>query len=107
VETAGLRENRRVTGTSFAAPFVAGAAALLISRGLRCSYALGADEVASLLRRSVHAWPRGPDGCGAGVLDARAALDLLDESIDSERTAHAGPDPAALQNPNHQSPIRA
>ncbi len=63
---------RRVSGTSFAAPHVAGTAALILSRSPRMT----ADEIWVALENS--AKDRGPDGWdidfGAGLLDADNAL---------------------------------
>ena len=63
-------------GTSFAAPFVAAAAALLISIAARQSVALSPFMVRDLLVRSAAPLAAGaqPQGCGAGILDVPAAL---------------------------------
>jgi subtilisin family serine protease len=86
IMTAGLDVDRPATGTSFAAPFVAGAGALLVSLALRRSALLTPERAASVLRQSARAW-RGtpPRGSGVGILDARAALEILDRDI-----THAG-----------------
>ncbi len=64
------------SGTSFAAPFVAGAAALLLSRGFRASVRLTPFEVKEILERSSkpHAPSVSRELHGAGVLDIPAAL---------------------------------
>jgi subtilisin family serine protease len=67
------------SGTSFAAPYVAGAAALLIARARRRGQALDAAAVRRLLCGSAQALPGGPgEQTGAGLLDCAAALDALD-----------------------------
>lgn len=79
----GLTGYQYVTGTSFAAPFVAAAAALLVARGQRRAAPVDADLARQVLIDS--AQPFGgarPDGCGAGILDVAAALDRLDTVID-------------------------
>jgi subtilisin family serine protease len=84
VVTAGLRGYARVTGTSFAAPFVTAAAALLVSRAERRAFPLDAYTVHRVLRASARPWAAGAagQGNGAGVLDAHAALTALDRIID-------------------------
>ena len=74
------------TGTSFAAPFVTSACALLLARAARLSRPLAADAVRDLLMRTARPFPRGADalGCGAGVLDMPAALRALEEPPDDE-----------------------
>jgi subtilisin family serine protease len=73
----GLQMN---TGTSFAAPFVSGACALLLARAARLSRPLDADAVRDLLMRTARPFPRGrsAQGCGTGVLDMPAALRALE-----------------------------
>ncbi|MGH7450734.1 MAG: S8 family peptidase [bacterium] len=83
VVTAGLRGYQMVTGTSFAAPFVAAAAALMVSRSRRRSYPFEAATVKRILCQSARPWSRGMSaGCGVGALDAHAALRMLDDEID-------------------------
>ncbi len=77
----GRRGYRRATGTSHAAPFVSGAAALLLAHAARAGRALGADEVRSLLTGSAQPSPAPPHEVGAGVLDVAAALALLDQHL--------------------------
>ena len=90
VMSSGLSGTARVTGTSFAAPFVTGAAALLVARAHRRAEPLDVTEVRQLLHDSARPFPGGPKaGGGAGVLDAAEALRLLDRSIDSD--AHGSP----------------
>ena len=86
IHTLGLSGYQRATGTSFAAPFVAAVAALLVAHGGRRSMPLDAALIKDLLVKSVSpfagaAWR----GCGAGVLDALAALRALDAQIDENR----------------------
>lgn len=84
VLTLGLTGYQRATGTSFAAPFVAGAAALLVARANRRSTPLDGFEARRLLMQSAAPFPgRAAAGCGAGLLDACRALQVLDASIDS------------------------
>lgn len=69
-----LHGYRRSTGTSHAAPFASGAAALVVSRAARAGRALSAADVRRVLVQS--ATPRAPGG--PAVLDAAAALALSD-----------------------------
>jgi subtilisin family serine protease len=86
VVTASLQGYQLATGTSFAAPFVAAVAALLISRGLRRSTPLDGPTVKRILCASARPWSNGDahSGRGTGILDALAALQLLDDEIDKE-----------------------
>jgi subtilisin family serine protease len=74
----------RVTGTSFAAPFVAATAALLLSRARSDAYPLDAAGVRHLLMGSARPLRAGTElGHGAGVLDAYGALLALEREIQS------------------------
>ena len=85
VISAGRRGYRRSTGTSHAAPFVTGAAALLLARARRRGQPLVAADVRELLTRSAHTSPSPSDQVGAGVLDIARALDALD----ADHTIHS------------------
>lgn len=71
---------RRHNGTSFAAPQVAGACALLLARAARHSSAASPALVRDLLARSAAPFAESAraEGFGAGVLDVPAALRLAD-----------------------------
>ena len=85
VSIAMTGETARLTGTSFAAPFVTAAAALLVARAQRRATPLDVKEVRQLLRRSARPFAGGTrSGGGAGVLDAAGALRQLDRWIDTE-----------------------
>ncbi|WP_199738386.1 S8 family serine peptidase [Corallococcus sp. CA054B] len=58
------------SGTSMAAPHVAGVAALMLS----ANPSLAVDAVTSLLRSSSRPFPGGCTGCGIGLVDASAAV---------------------------------
>lgn len=93
VATCALKGYQLATGTSFAAPFVAAAAALLVSRGKRRSYPLGSEDVRRLLVESATPWSRSDvRGHGAGILNVAAALELLDREIDRSAPAEGEPD---------------
>ena len=85
IVSSSRRGYRSGSGTSYAAPFVAGAAALLISRARRKGRNLSGAQVRALLQSS--ATPLG-DGhsieTGHGLLNAAAALRLLDREDPSE-----------------------
>lgn len=96
-----------MTGTSFAAPFVTAACALLLARAARHSVPASPATVRDLLVRSARPWGSGveAEGCGAGLLDVPAALRRADEVFremtdDEGRVVESGPAiparPAAL-----------
>lgn len=72
------------TGTSFAAPFVAGAAALLLSRAGRRSFRIDGIIAKQILTASATPWTREVTGCGAGILNVYRALQELDRRIDAD-----------------------
>ena len=72
------------TGTSFAAPFVAATAALLLSRAGRRSFRLDGAAVKEILMASSTRWTRDAHGCGAGILNAYQALQELDRRINQD-----------------------
>jgi subtilisin family serine protease len=83
VVSAGVGGYQAVSGTSFAAPFVAGAAALMVSLARRRSSPVGPRDVARILTETAHPWPAGtPPGHGAGTLDVAAALRRLAHELD-------------------------
>lgn len=84
VWTCGLDGYACVTGTSFAAPFVSAACALLVAQSEARAWPLDPHSAREILVESARPFaPRGNSGgCGAGVLDAAAALALLDQRID-------------------------
>ncbi|MDX1418218.1 MAG: S8 family serine peptidase [Candidatus Promineifilaceae bacterium] len=87
VLSTGLEGYQLVTGTSFAAPFVAAAAGLLVSRAARRAYPLDSAGVRHLLISSATPWPEGRvEGHGPGILNVYAALQTLDREIDRSMT---------------------
>lgn len=84
VLAAGLDRPALVTGTSFAAPFVTAAAALLVSRAARRAEPLDARHVRDVFVRSARPWDAAGQGHGhgAGGLDVLGALELLDSDLD-------------------------
>lgn len=71
------------TGTSFAAPFVTGACALLLARAARYSTPLDCEEIRTFLTANARPFAAGADsrGCGAGILDVPAALRSLEQTL--------------------------
>jgi subtilisin family serine protease len=76
IRTAGLDGIAVQTGTSFAAPFVTGAAALLVAHAARRLTPLSPFAVRDILIRTARPFAigDGSEGCGAGTLDIPAAL---------------------------------
>lgn len=84
VLTSAIEAYQQATGTSFAAPFVAGAAALLVAYAQRRAYPLDGEAVRDLLVSTARPFaPGDAEGCGAGILDAAGALQALSVRIDS------------------------
>jgi len=90
IATCNIQGYQLATGTSFAAPFVTAAAALLVSRAQRRSYPLSGHDVRRLLVETAAPWsdPR-TRGCGTGILNTLAALRALDREIDQSPSAAA------------------
>lgn len=82
----GLTGYQHVTGTSFAAPFVAAVCALLVARSARRAMPLDGTSARQILIDSSSAFRgKSASGCGAGILDAAASLVTLDAMIDKLR----------------------
>ena len=82
---------QRNSGTSFAAPFVTAACALLVARAARASIPLDGELARRLLMRSARPFGKDVDaeGCGAGILDVPRALALLENVLAAEGDANA------------------
>jgi subtilisin family serine protease len=80
IATAGIDGYVEHSGTSFAAPFVTGACALLVARAARWSRPLGPEAARRILATSAQRFADGAEttGCGAGILDIPAALAAVD-----------------------------
>ena len=84
----GRRGYQVSSGTSFAAPYVAACAALLVARARRLGRTLDGPQVRALLCGSARRLPQGPcEDTGAGLLDCAAALEALNRSAPA---AHPG-----------------
>ncbi|HVR91502.1 MAG TPA: S8 family serine peptidase [Novosphingobium sp.] len=84
VLTSGLDGYQLASGTSFAAPFVSGAAALLVARSHRRAHPIDAATIRRVLVATAQPFASvGISGCGTGILDAAAALEALDREIDA------------------------
>jgi subtilisin family serine protease len=76
---------QRANGTSFAAPFVSAACALLVARADARAWPVDSASLRALLVRSCRPHLQADtEGCGAGVLDIAAALRALDHAVDEE-----------------------
>jgi len=91
VPSAGIDGYATHSGTSFAAPLVTGACALLVARAARRSRPLGPVSVRRILSASVSPFAAGADavGCGAGILDVPAALAAVDDFCGEEEEPNA------------------
>lgn len=91
IASAGIDGYEVHSGTSFAAPFVTGACALMVSRAARWSRPLGPDAAKRILVESAQPFAPGADakGCGAGILDMPAALAAVDALCREENEAAA------------------
>ncbi|MES9862578.1 MAG: S8 family serine peptidase [Candidatus Thiodiazotropha sp. LLP2] len=72
----GNESYRIMSGTSMATPHVSGVAALLYS----LKPDITPDEVERILSESTQPFPNDCAGCGTGILDAQAALEMLQPS---------------------------
>ena len=85
VRTATVQGYQNATGTSFASPFVAATAALLLARAQARSAPVSPVQIKRLIEASAASHhPDTPAGNGIGILDAARALQLLDAAIDAD-----------------------
>jgi subtilisin family serine protease len=90
---------QRANGTSFAAPFVSAACALLVARADARAWPVTSLGLRELLVASCRPHPKaGVEGSGAGVLDVAAALRALDQRIDEHLDDDAAPAQALAIN---------
>jgi subtilisin family serine protease len=83
--TASLDGYQRATGTSFAAPFVTATVALMIARAERRAFPTSPRIIKRLLMEAAAAFPGPAALCGAGILDAAAAVAAVDRFIDRDQ----------------------
>ncbi|MCG7990399.1 MAG: S8 family serine peptidase [Candidatus Thiodiazotropha lotti] len=82
----GSESYRLMSGTSMSTPHVSGVAALLygIDPGIT------PDEVADILNRSARPFTNACTGCGSGILDARAAVEMVTSDEPGVTILHDG-----------------
>jgi serine protease len=73
VTTPGAQSYAWYSGTSMAAPHVAGVAALMFA----AKPSLSPDQVAAILRSTARPFPAPCSGCGSGIVDAGAAVQAV------------------------------
>jgi subtilisin family serine protease len=78
---------RRSTGTSFAAPFVSAAAALLLSRAARSAAAVDPLQIRRILMESAAPFSAPAEGFGGGVLRIPSALSQLADELSVREVA--------------------
>lgn len=84
IVSCGVRGYRVNSGTSFAAPFVAAVASLMVARAMRAGRELGGEQVKSLLIKACRPLGRGFNReTGHGLLDASASLRCLDRTLEA------------------------
>jgi serine protease len=87
--TPGSDNYAQYMGTSMATPHVSGVAALMLS----VNSSLTPDAVASMLKSSVRAFPATCNGCGAGIVNAGAAVTAAAGGTSSTPTPTPTPSP--------------
>lgn len=103
----GAESYASYNGTSMAAPHVAGTVALVQSRRLALGLALYTPaEIESLLKSTAYPLPGTcSGGCGAGIINARAAVDAAGGGGGSAQTYTNGTDVQIRDNTTVNSPI--
>jgi subtilisin family serine protease len=81
IPVVGIDGYQRMSGTSFAAPLVTAACALLMARAARQSCWLPVSSVRTALCQTARAFPQPTSGCGSGILDVPAALLAVDDLL--------------------------
>lgn len=105
IRTCGLDGYQLASGTSFAAPHVSAACALLASRAQRRAWPLTSADARRILIASARPFSRaGVSGCGRGTLDAHAALRLLDAEIERSLREEGREEADAQNDARHHAP---
>jgi subtilisin family serine protease len=89
IVSANLHGYAKASGTSFATPFVTATAALLVSYAEGRAEPVHGGDVKRILLKSAQPFAAGADskGCGAGILDCRAALRTMEKEFDEKSSA--------------------
>lgn len=88
--TPGSDHYAQYMGTSMATPHVSGVVALMLS----VNSGLSPDTVASTLRSTVRAFPAACNGCGAGIVNAQAAVNAVAGATSPAPAPSPSPAPA-------------
>jgi subtilisin family serine protease len=104
IPAAALEGYTLQTGTSFAAPFVAAACALLVARAARYGVPLETSDARRFLCGSTRPFAHVASGSGSGILDVPAALRALERALGNRRSSALGNVPPV--NRNQKPPSR-
>ncbi len=83
IRTAAVEGYQQATGTSFAAPFVAATAALMLAAAARRATPLPPPQVKALLMETSRPFAGPAPGMGAGILDSLAAVEAAEAAADA------------------------
>ncbi len=102
IPVVGLNGYCTMSGTSFAAPLVTAACALLMARAARQSCWLPVSAARLALCQSARSFSNTTVGCGSGILDVPAALAAVDDLLSDPLATNAFSDSSMTQEEPHE-----